>query len=48
MTEYEQMRTELELLCALADADEDVCAGRIASIEDTFFGIRQQLLERKN
>lgn len=47
MTEYERMRAELELLRALADADEDVHAGRIAPIEDTFSGIRQQLLARK-
>lgn len=46
MTKYEQMQTELELLCVLADADEDVSAGRIAPIEDTFSGIRQQLLAR--
>ncbi|MDO5378154.1 MAG: hypothetical protein Q4G52_07460 [Clostridia bacterium] len=30
MAEYEQMRSELELLRALADADEDVRAGRVA------------------
>lgn len=48
MTEYEQMRSELELLRALADADEDVRAGRVAPIEETFSGIRQQLLARKN
>lgn len=43
---YEQMRSELELLRALADGD--VRAGHVAPIEETFSGIRQQLLPRTN
>ena len=47
MAEYEQMRAELELLRTLAEAEEDVRAGRVAPIEDTFRGIRESLLARK-
>jgi len=48
MTEYEQMRAELELLRTLAEADEDVRAGHVAPIEDTFDAIRESMLARKN
>lgn len=48
MSEYEQMRAELELLRTLADAEEDVRAGRVAPMEDTFADIRKSLLSRKN
>lgn len=47
LAEYEQMKTELELLRTLAEAEEDVRAGRIAPIEETFDEIRQALLARK-
>ena len=47
LTEYEQMRAELELLRTLSEAEEDVRAGRVAPIEDTFGGIREALLARK-
>lgn len=46
LTEYEQMRAELELLCTLSEAEEDVRAVRVAPIEDTFGGIRQTLVDR--
>lgn len=46
LTEYEQMRAELELLRTLSGAEEDVRAGRVAPIEDTFDGIRQTLVDR--
>jgi len=48
IAEYEQMRSELELLRTLANADEDVRAGRVAPMADTFSDIRQQLLARKS
>ena len=46
MTDYQQMQAELELLRTLADAEEDVRAGRVAPIEDTFSDIRSRLLAR--
>ena len=48
LQDYRQMSAELELLRMLADADEDVAAGRVAPMQETFDGIRQQLLSRKN
>ncbi|MEL7609630.1 MAG: type II toxin-antitoxin system Phd/YefM family antitoxin [Bacillota bacterium] len=48
LQEYRQMAAELELLRMLADSDEDVAAGRVAPMQETFDGIRQQLLARKN
>ncbi len=47
ITEYQQMQAELELLRTLADAEEDVRAGRVAPIQDTFNDIRSRLLARK-
>lgn len=47
LAEYEQMRAELELLRTLAEAEDDVRAGRVAPIEDTFAGIRAALMTRK-
>ena len=46
LTEYKQMRAELELLRTLSEAEEDVRAVRVASIEDTFGGIRQTQVDR--
>lgn len=48
LQDYRQMHAELELLRMLADADEDVAAGRVAPMQETFDGIRRQLLSRKN
>lgn len=48
LTEYEQMRAELELLRTLAEAGEDVRAGRIAPVQDTVDAIRASILVRKN
>ena len=48
LQEYRQMSAELTLLRLLADSEEDVRAGRVAPIEDTFNGIREQLLARKD
>ena len=46
--DYAQMKTELELLRMLAEAQEDVSAGRTAPVEDTFREIRERLAARKN
>ena len=48
LAEYEQMQAELELLRALADADEDVRAGHVAPVEETFADVREMLLKRQN
>lgn len=47
LVEYEQMRAELELLRTLSEAEDDVRAGRIAPVEDTFSALRESLLMRK-
>ena len=47
LAEYEQMRAELELLRTLSAAEDDVRAGRIAPVEDTFSALRESLLMRK-
>ena len=44
MAEFQQMQAELELLRTLADAEEDVRAGRVALMADTFSDIRSRLL----
>ena len=44
---YYQMKSELELLRTLADAEEDVINGRVAPIQNTFDDIRNSLLKRK-
>lgn len=48
LQDYYQMKSELELLRTLAEAEEDVTNGRIAPIQDTFDEIRSSLLARKN
>ena len=45
--DYYQMKSELELLRTLAEAEEDVINGRTAPMQDTFDDIRKKLLERK-
>ncbi|MBQ3164897.1 MAG: type II toxin-antitoxin system Phd/YefM family antitoxin [Lachnospiraceae bacterium] len=47
LQDYYQMKSELELLRTLAEAEEDVSNGRVAPIKDTFSDIRKSLLERK-
>lgn len=47
LQDYYQMKSELELLRVLAEAEEDVANGRVASIQDTFVDIRRSLTERK-
>ena len=46
--DYTQMQSELELLRALADAEEDVRTGRTAPVQNTFDSIRATLMARKN
>lgn len=46
--EYKRMKARIELLEILAEAEEDVNAGRVAPIEDTFTSLRAILKERKN
>jgi prevent-host-death family protein len=48
IAEYEQMKSELELLRILAEAEEDVAMGRVAPVEETFSSIRESLLARKD
>ena len=47
LQDYYQMKSELELLRTLAEA-EDVANGRVAPIQTTFDDIRKSLLERKS
>ena len=42
------MKAELELLRELAEAEEDVRAGRVAPIQETFDELRQALTARKS
>ena len=46
--DYAQMKAELDLLRMLAEGDEDVAAGRVAPVEETFAGIRARLQARKD
>ena len=48
LQDYYQMKSELELLRKLSEADEDVKNGRVASMQDSFDDLRASLLERKN
>ena len=43
---FEEMNWEVELLSDLAEAEEDVKAGRIGPIQLTFDRIRRELKER--
>ncbi|WP_345788332.1 hypothetical protein [Desulfosporosinus orientis] len=45
---YYQMKSELELLRTLAEAENDVENGRLAPIQDSFNDLRASLLERMN
>ena len=48
INENQQIKSEMELLCNLAEAEEDVSAGRVAPMEDTFANLRAILKERCN
>lgn len=47
ITEFENMKAELELLRSLSEAEDDVANDRVSSIEDTFTDIRLNLNARK-
>lgn len=47
LQDYYQMKSELELLRTLAEAEQDVRTGRVAPMQDTFDDIRKSLMERK-
>lgn len=47
LQDYYQMKSELELLRTLAEAEEDVVNGRAAPMQHTFDDVRRDLLERK-
>lgn len=43
--EYKNMKSRIELLEILAEAEDDVKCGRVAPIVETFSGLREMLLE---
>lgn len=45
--EYKRMKSRIELLEILAEADEDVKYGRVAPVKDTFDDLRSLLKEGK-
>lgn len=46
LQDYYQMKSELELLRILAEAENDVVNGRVVAMQDTFDDIRKSLLEK--
>ncbi len=48
LQDYYQMKSELELLRTLAEAEEDVKNARTAPMQDAFNSLRTDLLGRKN
>ena len=48
LQDYYQMKSELDLLRTLAEAEEDVTNGRVAPMQNTFDNIRKTLLARKS
>lgn len=48
LQDYYHMKSELELLRTLSEAEEDVTQGKIAPIKETFDSLRSELLARKN
>jgi prevent-host-death family protein len=48
LQDYYRMKSELELLKTLAEAEDDVKSGRVAPMQDSFDELRTSLLERKN
>lgn len=43
LEQFDQMKSELELLKMLAESEEDVREGKVAPIEETFIDIRRKL-----
>ena len=48
LQDYYQMKSELELLRNLEEAEDDVREGRVAPMQKTFDDIRATLMARKN
>jgi len=48
LQDYYQMKSELELLRTLAEAEDDVKNGRVAPMQDSINDLRASLLERKD
>ena len=48
LQDYYQMKSELELLRNLAEAEDDIREGRVAPMQKTFDDIRAVLMARKN
>lgn len=48
LQDYYRMKSELELLRTLADAEDDVKAGRTGSMQDSFDGLRRSLANRES
>ena len=48
LQDYYQMKSELELLRTLAEAEDDMKNGRLAPMQDSFDEIRASLMDRKN
>ena len=48
LQDYYQMKSELELLRMLAEAEEDVKHGRVAPIQNSLDDLRTSLQERKD
>ena len=48
LQDYKQMKAELELLRTLAEAEDDVQNGRVASMQKSFIDLRESLVNRKN
>lgn len=46
LQDYYRMKSELELLRTLADAEDDVKDGRVGSMKDSFDGLRRSLVNR--
>lgn len=45
--QYQLMKSKIELLEMLAEAEEDVRSGRVAPMRETFDALRSELLGRK-
>lgn len=48
LQDYYRMKSELELLRTLSEAEEDAAKGRVAPMQNTFDDLRQALEERKS
>ena len=44
--QYQQMKAKIELLEMLGEAEDDVRAGRVAPMHETFDSLRAELLKR--